>query len=285
MSFEGWKRCLDPKVQGSWNLHTLLPRDLDFFILLSSMMGTIGGASLTAYSAANAYMDALARHRVSLGERGVALGLGVVADSGFLVEDKTRLMGVEGVEKYAFTREKEIFALLEIYCDPSPFNEFPRDVIKCQPVTGIRPPAHWHHLEDVTATFQQPFWGHMHHVPGLVLDDGDKATDDAEAVRLRRTRALGVAERLAAADSLAEAGQIATEALAQRISVVLGTAEDRLDVNNPLHSYGIDSLSALDVRNWVGHFFDVDLPVFEILGGATLTTAGLTIAKKFQLKS
>lgn len=148
MSFQDWKAAVDPKVQGSWNLHRLLPKGLDFFILISSsMMGTIGGTSPSAYSAANSYMDALARYRVSKGERAAALGLGIIPDSGFLVENNERHEGVRGYKKYAFSRLRQICALLEIYCDPMPTSHFTGSVSACRPVTGIRPPAHWHHLE------------------------------------------------------------------------------------------------------------------------------------------
>lgn len=283
-SFPDWKAALAPKVQGSWNLHQQLPKGLEFFILISSMMGTIGGTSLSAYSAANSYMDALARYRVSQGERAVALGLGIIADSGFLIEHGERLAGVEGIEKYAFTRLREICALLDIYCDPNPSTVFPRTVADCQPVMGVRPPAHWRHLEDVPKTYSQLFWGHMHYVPPIVLECQDDGVDLADAVGARHRQALDAAEKLAAASSLADAAEIATEALAQRTSVVLGTSEDRLDAHKPMHSYGIDSLSAIDIRNWVGQVFNVDLPVFEILGGATFSSAGLSIARKFQLK-
>ncbi|KAI2464634.1 putative polyketide synthase [Annulohypoxylon bovei var. microspora] len=281
MTFPDWKAAVDPKVQGSWNLHSALPKGLDFFILVSSMMGTIGGVSLSAYSAANSYMDALARYRVSRGERASALGLGIVPDSGYLTEHPDRLAGVEGVEKYAFTRLKDIKALLEIYCDPD--NPFSRNLTSCHAVLGVRPPAHWHHLEEVPPIYSQPLWGHMHHVPVLALGD-ENAEDEDSAVKTRRKRAFDAAARLAAASSLAEAAEIASEALAQRISALLGTAEDRLDPKKSMLSYGVDSLSAIDIRNWVGQIFNVDLPVFEILGGANLTTIGLSIARKAHRK-
>lgn len=259
MEFAGWKAALDPKVQGSWNLHNELPRGLDFFILISSMMATIGGASLSAYSAANSYMDALARYRVCKGERAAALGLGIVPDGGYLIDHPERLMGVEGVDKYAFTHMRDIYALLEIYCDPA--NTFSRSLEDCQPVLGIRPPAHWGHLEEVPAIFCQPFWGHMHYV--RALDSEVQGLDDIKdnAVGVRRKRALDAAARLAVASSLAEAAEIASEALAQRISTLLGTPVDRLDPQKSMLSHGIDSLSAVDIRNWVGQVFNVDLPV------------------------
>jgi NAD(P)-dependent dehydrogenase (short-subunit alcohol dehydrogenase family) len=42
MTFEQWTESTRPKIQGSWNLHTHFPKDMDFFIMLSSMAGVIG---------------------------------------------------------------------------------------------------------------------------------------------------------------------------------------------------------------------------------------------------
>lgn len=279
MEFQDWKDPINSKLHGSWNLHCELPDDLDFFIMISSMMSTMGGASLSSYSAGNSYMDALARYRVSRGKRAAALGLGPVPDSGWLTEHRDRLAGVDG-EKYVPTFVKEIFALMEIFCDENCAFKSPAG---CQPVLGLRPPAHWCDFEEVPFTMSQPLWGHMHHLPRLSL--GSQADDSGAMVSL--TRALNTAKRVAGAESLAEAAEIASQALAQRTLSLLGTAadrlaEDRLDFQKPMHSFGIDSLSAIDIRNWVGQTFDVDLPIFEILGGATFTSAGLYIASKLK---
>ncbi|KAK6606927.1 KR domain-containing protein [Botrytis cinerea] len=42
MTHDDWRTSTDPKTIGSWNLHTLLPHGLDFFILLSSVAGVLG---------------------------------------------------------------------------------------------------------------------------------------------------------------------------------------------------------------------------------------------------
>lgn len=43
MTLEDWNTSTDPKVRGTWNLHSLRPNGLDFFILFSSIVGIIGG--------------------------------------------------------------------------------------------------------------------------------------------------------------------------------------------------------------------------------------------------
>ena len=53
-----------PKIQGTWNLHTLtLASDLDFFVLFSSAATLLGGMRQASYTAANAFLDAFAHYR------------------------------------------------------------------------------------------------------------------------------------------------------------------------------------------------------------------------------
>jgi acyl transferase domain-containing protein/acyl carrier protein len=69
ITFQNWKRfhkVIAPKIYGAWNLHTLTQTmDIDFFILFSSVVSTMGNPGQSNYAAANAFLDGLAHYRKS----------------------------------------------------------------------------------------------------------------------------------------------------------------------------------------------------------------------------
>uniref|UniRef100_UPI002A80971A non-ribosomal peptide synthetase n=1 Tax=Streptomyces sp. CRN 30 TaxID=3075613 RepID=UPI002A80971A len=63
-----WRRALEAKVHGAWTLHRVAAdHPVTSFTTFSSVNGWFGGAMNAAYSAANAFLDALALHRRHVG--------------------------------------------------------------------------------------------------------------------------------------------------------------------------------------------------------------------------
>ncbi|GAA3548077.1 type I polyketide synthase [Amycolatopsis ultiminotia] len=93
---------LAPKVDGALNLHELT-RDtaLSAFVLFSSVSGVLGAPGQGSYAAANAFLDALASHRVAHGLPGLSLGWGLWGEvggmGGTLTDEEVQRLASSGV--------------------------------------------------------------------------------------------------------------------------------------------------------------------------------------------
>ena len=67
---------LKPKIDGTLNLHNFCQDKLDHFVLYSSASSMLGNVGQANYSAANAFMDALAGYRRAQGLAGTSIQWG-----------------------------------------------------------------------------------------------------------------------------------------------------------------------------------------------------------------
>jgi NAD(P)-dependent dehydrogenase (short-subunit alcohol dehydrogenase family) len=266
MSLEDYNVAIRPKVQGSWNLHSSLSDcDLDFFIMLSSLAGVSGSASQANYTAGGAFQDALAKHRRAKGLPAVSIDLGMVKSVGYVAE--TRGVAERLVRMgYRPISETEVLKIIEsAILDP------PSEAASAQIITGIgtRPGSHWAEaswLQDVRfATLR----GRAMDVEGQMQSHSD-----------RQESQLSAGQALSMATSLDEAIDVVEKAIIVKLATMFLIAEESIIASKSLSEYGVDSLVAVELRNWLAAQLSSDISVFDVMQTQSLTALATTIAMK-----
>ena len=90
--WETFETVMWPKMLGAWHLHrATADRDLDMFVLFSSVAGVLGNPGQSNHAAANAFLDQLAAHRRALGLPGQAIAWGAWSEIGEAEEQRERM--------------------------------------------------------------------------------------------------------------------------------------------------------------------------------------------------
>lgn len=282
MTHEAWTASLKPKVLGSWNLHRQLPCNLNFFILFSSISGIVGAQGQANYAAGNTFQDELARFRVRQGENAVALDLSILADEGYVAENKG-IFARLSIKQALSMSQSDVFSLLEHYCsgggnnmssalvDPTLHSQLVLGLENLGDVIGRG--------EEIAGWMQEPMFANLHQVTrrgassSAINNAGGGSTEHDQ----------GLISQIQAAESLMGAADVLAHGLAAKLSKILSLpADNPFDVSQPLHTYGVDSLIAVELRNWFQKVLKTDVAVFEILGGATAMTLGRAVAEKMR---
>lgn len=271
MTYADWKTSLDAKATGSWNLHIVLPNDLDFFILVSSISSLIGNRGQANYSAGNAFKDALAHHRLALGQKAVSINLGLMVDEGFVAEADIVDMTRRRLQLVADLKMHEFLVLLGHYCEAD------RPLLpdsQAQIVFGLELPnvalQKLKGQDDLQHAVYRPIFNHLFAM-GKSSAMGNITTAKRE---ISRNSAL------AAAKTEGDAASLVTEWLQAKLAHMLGLTADDIPTGRPVHVLGIDSLAAIDLKNWFDREVGAEVQVFTLLGNTTLEDLAGDAAKK-----
>ncbi|KAK6345704.1 hypothetical protein TWF718_007613 [Orbilia javanica] len=274
MTHTEWSEALAPKVSGSWNLHSLLPQDLDFFVLLSSIQAIIGARTQGNYAGGNSYKDSLAEYRISRGLKAVSLQLGLMDSDGYMAaaenEDEKRLMLAQN--SYIPVERAEFHALLEYYCNPN----LTLGLNEAQLAIGIKLLNKKPDLDPLGTS-----WGRDPMFQGL------RRLEATEGATATGSNTKGIVSQLAAARSNEEAAEVVIQALTEKLATIVfakGADAGAIDHSRPVQAYGVDSLQTMELRGWFLKTLRSDVPTFEILGAPSLNALAMIIGERSTLR-
>lgn len=255
MTVDDYHAAMQCKVTGTWNLHKAAlesGRNLSFFTMLSSISGVLGTAGQANYAAGNTFQDAFASYRRSLGLRAHTIDLGIIEDVGYMSErqdltDRAQRRGnLIGIDE-AQLHEMIKLSILQQTTDTGV------GMKSEQMITGLPWP-----LSEDSPLLKDGRFGTLvapHHSKPVKL----KSNDGIE------TFMTMVAAKVPEGELVDEVVKLAGRQIVQMLGL-----RSVMEESKALTSYGIDSLAAVDLRNWFNTYMGIPLTTLDILGAGTL---------------
>ena len=253
-----------PRIKGAWNIHNALlaaHSELDFFVLLSSATCLLGNPGQSAYAASNSFLDAFAQYRHKLNLPASSINLGLVEGVGYAAQNMPKNGRHEALVHDRIS-ERELHALVKAaIADRNP------ECYYAQTITGVK----------IDSTKRLPFWA-KDPIMSMVLptvsrdietNDGDEGASVRNALR-----------RCVSRD---EAVRVMCDALVNKLSAISLTPKEELDVHKNMDAYGLDSLAAVEVRNWMTSELGVNLSLLDFMKITTLLQLSKTAVGKTRL--
>lgn len=280
MTYEEWNIPLQSKIPGTWNLHRYFghERPLDFMIFCSSVSGIFGNVGQAQYAAGNTYQDELAHYRRSQGLKAVSVNLGMMRDVGVIAE--TGMNALKLWEEALGIREPVFHALMKSLINGQQLNGSGWENGDCpvQLCTGLG-------TADILANqnlpqpeyFKDPRFGPLAVTSILSTAGGASAGEGSGA---------SLASRLSDASNSKDPRAVAdviTDALVNKVAEILRIPPSEVDPSRPMYHYGVDSLVALEVRNWITREMKANMALLEILAAIPIEAFALKIAQKSKL--
>lgn len=247
-SWERFARVMAPKVQGAWNLHALTQNQaLDFFMLFSSAASLLGSAGQANHSAANAFLDALAFYRRSLGLPGSSINWGAWSDIGAAARNQQVIERLNQIGMGTIAPHQGLQILKQLFLET--------------PVQVGVVSINWSHYLERLSTLS-PFFTNLEIESQGLYNQSGVLTQDKQREFLDNT--------LVASPS-ADRQQLFEFRLREQVAKGLGFSAANLDMQEPLTNLGLDSLRAIDLKNRINSEMGVNLPIIKIMEGASIS--------------
>ncbi|KAI1015613.1 hypothetical protein LB503_009786 [Fusarium chuoi] len=269
MTYSDWTEAIRPKTIGSDNLVRAISAISEdpFFIFLASSAGVIGNRGQANYAAGNCFEDALALNLRIEGKHAVSIDLGPVLGAGMLADDEEILDILRASGFYGIRHEDFLTMITHaITAEIFPETPMPGRVIMGIGSGGLirqNQPA-------------DPYWSRTALYSYLNLVN----TSNPDLRVVGASNDFDLKSLLSCCSSTDVAAEIVTTGLSLMLAKAMNMLPEEIDTGKPPNVYGVDSLVAVGVRNWVVTNCGVEVSVFEVLSDKTVAELAGEIARR-----
>ncbi|KAK8913222.1 Highly reducing polyketide synthase ZEA2 [Metarhizium anisopliae] len=248
-TYQDWQDIRGPRVQAAWHLDEMLP-NLDFFIMLSSMLGSCGNVGQAIYAGTATFFDGFVDYRRTRGLPATSIALPIVLDVGY-VADRNRTEELKESLGACLSRPH-----LEVLMRGA--------IIGSSSGLNFQGKAMSFHLETGAGTdgvAWQCYNARDFRRIARTEQAGQAAGSDTQGKR--RSQGLGDASSEGYSENL-------LGALMDKVSSITMIDRDEVEADAPLANYSLDSLVSVELRNWIRRETGVDLPLAKLVRSANL---------------
>jgi hypothetical protein len=243
--------------------------------MLSSLAGIIGSVSQANYAAGNTYQDALSHYRRSKGLPALSINLGIIGGLGYVAEHKdvaARLgqIGLASISEFQF------FHLLQCAIAGTADNQsrLPDQLLTGAGSGGAMRAAQKAETEvNLSWLDTQAAFSHLRRLG----DETAKAETGGSQDGGKTKQLIG---DLGGAKTMDQAAQTTQQILLERMARVISISVSDIDTSKPVYAYGVDSLVAVELRNWLAMELKSELSIFDLTSNAPISDISLKIASR-----
>ena len=270
MNYREWTDTTRNKIQGGWNMHKLLPKRLNFFILMSSIALIMGNSTQSNYAAGNAFLDGLAWHRRAQGLAATAFNFGFIAGIGWAAEKVKISENHRDNYNLSSIHPQEVWSLVE-----SGITGYQHGDIAMLPQMGTCAGSggQAQKMKHVETRMHWKDPKYMY-IKQLDLHGG------VDVVAKGKDTIQELRKALKASTSLAQASNLVEDAVAARLARAMSMAVEDIDTARPVSVYGVDSLIVNEVRNWVFDVIRSHVTMNDVLSAESIADLAVKIAEE-----
>ncbi|MFO7668901.1 MAG: KR domain-containing protein [Bacteroidales bacterium] len=242
---ERYLKVIIPKSIGCWNLHeATLDMELDHLVLYSSISSIYGNPGQVSYVAGNSFLENFAQFRRSMGMAAMTINWGVLGDVGFVARSGN-------VGGFLYKQGWKTFTLKQS-------TDILEQMLLTNPVQRVATDSDWEMVGNFYPhSAKTSRFGHLIKEKELSAATASGAGDGGLNATLKKL-------------DRKEQTEILGTRLRDTFARVLGSTADKVDPGEPVTKYGLDSLMANQIRNWIQSSVAVDYSMMRIMKGPSL---------------